>query len=137
MKKKVQFSIPGRLGGWKRAGRNVKQSFTPAKMRSDQGVVKHFASEQMRGKPLLVGPLLLVISVIRTPPKSWSKKKRAAASWITGTPDWDNTGKLFSDAMNGIVYHDDSQIAHAQVLRQYLPQGQEHISVHIEELEST
>lgn len=32
-----------------------------------------------------------------------------------GRGDWDNYGKLVSDALNGIVYHDDEQVVRATV----------------------
>lgn len=37
-------------------------------------------------------------------PKYWAGKADL------GKPDWDNAGKLVSDALNGIAYADDSQI---------------------------
>jgi len=43
-------------------------------------------------------------------PKSWSKKKRAAAYWHTQKPDTDNLLKGIKDALNKLAYWDDSQI---------------------------
>lgn len=132
----VSFVIPGRIGGWKRAGRSGKQSFTPAKMRSDAGIVKHFASQAMNGVDLLEGPLRMTVHIWRQIPKSWPKKKRGAV-YITGTPDWDNSAKLIGDALNGVVYRDDAQIADGRVIRKYMPDGAqagEFIRVVVEEL---
>jgi Holliday junction resolvase RusA-like endonuclease len=48
------------------------------------------------------------------PPESWSAKKKARA--IAGElrhvtkPDTSNLVKMYEDAMNGVVYRDDSQI---------------------------
>lgn len=56
-------------------------------------------------------------------PKSWSLKQKEDA--MTGKrghtkkPDWDNLAKAVTDAMNGIVYHDDAQIVRASVFKQY------------------
>ena len=44
-------------------------------------------------------------------PSSWPKKRKAAAHYVTGKPDVDNVCKLVADAMNGIAYRDDAQIA--------------------------
>jgi Holliday junction resolvase RusA-like endonuclease len=40
-------------------------------------------------------------------------------AWHTGKPDADNILKAVCDALNGIVWHDDSQVAFARVLKQY------------------
>ena len=48
------------------------------------------------------------------PPKSISKKKRAemleGKIWPAKKPDSDNIAKVVLDALNGIAYHDDTQI---------------------------
>lgn len=56
-------------------------------------------------------------------PASWSGKKRAAASagdvFPTGKPDGDNIAKCVGDALNKILWLDDSQIIMWQVLKVY------------------
>ncbi len=56
-------------------------------------------------------------------PKSASKKKReemlAGGIRPTKKPDWDNIGKVVSDALNGVAYHDDTQIVTARVFKRY------------------
>jgi Holliday junction resolvase RusA-like endonuclease len=37
----------------------------------------------------------------------------------TTKPDWDNVGKIISDALNGLAYDDDSQIVSATVEKFY------------------
>ena len=37
----------------------------------------------------------------------------------TKKPDWDNIGKIISDALNGIAYHDDAQIVDVRVRKYY------------------
>ena len=37
----------------------------------------------------------------------------------TSKPDWDNEGKLVCDALNGIVWRDDAQIADGRVLKRF------------------
>ena len=34
-------------------------------------------------------------------------------------PDWDNLGKLVSDALNGIAYGDDKSVVEARVMKFY------------------
>ena len=55
-------------------------------------------------------------------PPSWTRKRRddALAGVIrpTGKPDYDNIGKVV-DALNGIVWVDDSQIVDARIRKLY------------------
>jgi Holliday junction resolvase RusA-like endonuclease len=56
-------------------------------------------------------------------PKSWNKKKRAAA--IEGRlrptvkPDTDNIAKIILDSLNGLAYHDDKQVVECKVSKWY------------------
>ena len=56
-------------------------------------------------------------------PKSYSKKRTEAClnglERPTKKPDWDNVAKSICDAMNGIVYQDDTQIVDAHVTKVY------------------
>lgn len=56
-------------------------------------------------------------------PASWSKKKQAAAAagdiHHTGKPDGDNIAKCVGDALNKIVWQDDSAIVMWQILKVY------------------
>lgn len=136
--RRLTFTIPGRLGSWNRAGRNTAKgiTYTPAKMRSDQGIIKHFAVMAMREGcgSQLVGPLRMVVNTWRAPPHSWGLKKRAAAKWITGKPDFDNTLKLVCDALSNVAYRDDAQIASGHHLKRYRVVGPECVEIEIEEL---
>ena len=75
--------------------------------------VKSCAIDQV-GTPLLDGPLAITLTIGVTIPRSWPKKRQAAArdGYLrpTGKPDFDNTSKLICDALNKIVWRDDSQI---------------------------
>lgn len=118
----VVFTVPGKMAGKERAGRHRLAdgrtvSFNPKKTLSLEGAVRHLASLQMRGLALMDGPVMMEIVVYRPTPKSWSKAKRGAAFWDTAKPDWDNVGKLVSDALNGVVYRDDAQIVSGHVLK--------------------
>ena len=56
-------------------------------------------------------------------PASWSNKRKTAAAtgqiWPTSKPDIDNLCKIAWDAMNGIVYKDDSQIVESRLFKGY------------------
>jgi Holliday junction resolvase RusA-like endonuclease len=76
----------------------------------------------MRGRTPVTGPLALTVVAMLAIPKSWSKKKQAAAlagqERPTARPDWDNFGKV-TDALNGIVWVDDAQVVEAMVIKRY------------------
>lgn len=98
-------------------------------------MVRHFAWLAMRDscRTQLRGPLKLVVETWRTPPPSWSAKKRASAHWITGRPDFDNTLKLIADALNKVAYDDDAQIADGHHMKRY---GlKDCVTIYLEELE--
>jgi Holliday junction resolvase RusA-like endonuclease len=140
-RRSLHFSIPGRLGAWQRGMRDSRQgasfTFTSAKMRSDKGLVQHYAVLAMRAgcKTELRGPLKMVVQTYRQPPRSWSLKKQVAAKWITSKPDVDNTFKLIADALNKIAYDDDAQIAAAMCLKSYRIIHPECVTVDLWELE--
>ncbi len=54
-------------------------------------------------------------------PKSYSKKKRLSlvGTYVIKKPDTDNLIKSVQDGLNGIVYHDDSQIANVNATKIY------------------
>lgn len=68
---------------------------------------------------LSTSPICLKIDFFFTVPKSWTKKKKEAAKWHTSKPDLDNLEKGVKDALNGIVYKDDSQVCLLQSRKQY------------------
>jgi len=88
----------------------------PAKSREYKQIVSVMARQKMGelGLSPMEGPLKLQIHVFRIPPKSMGKKKGAEACafsrGITTKPDLDNYIKLVSDALNGVVFVDDSQV---------------------------
>lgn len=129
----VEFEIPGRIRGkgrprFARRG-NFVTTYTPAETEASEAVVRKFAAEAMNGHPLLEGPVRLSVNIGLTIPASWSKKKRANAIFVTGKPDADNIIKLLGDAMNGIVFKDDSQIAQIEFCRLYTTAERVHVTV--------
>lgn len=135
---KISFTIPGRIGGKGRhrsaiIGGRIR-TYTPKATQTDEGIVKHFAAQAMRGVKLLQGPLDLAVTIYRHPPQSWPKKKQAAAQWIAVKPDASNTLKLLEDAMNRIVWRDDGQIAMIELARIYSVLHPECITVTVTEL---
>lgn len=97
----------------------------PAKSREYKQIVSVMARQRMEemGAGLMEGPLRLIVHVFRVPPKSMGKRKCAEAcamlKGIQTKPDLDNYIKLVSDALNGVVFADDSQIVAIEAAKRY------------------
>ena len=123
----VNFSIDGPPHGkgrprFRRFG-NFVQTYTDAKTKSYETLVKEEATKAMGSSEPLEGPVKLDL-IIRLPvPKSYPKKRLEAclngSEWPTKKPDWDNVAKSIADAMNDIVFLDDTQIVIARVVKTY------------------
>jgi Holliday junction resolvase RusA-like endonuclease len=115
----VFISVPGAITPWKRAQRQRfanggVRTFTDAKVEAYHAVVRMAAERAMGGRAPIVGPVELTVRAVFAVPPSWSGKKRkmALAGLIhkTSRPDLDNSIKGAKDAMQSIVYVEDSQI---------------------------
>lgn len=109
------FTIPGdpvakQRPRHTRAGR----TYTPQKTVNFEALVAMCA--QAEGARPLEGALAVDIHVARTYPQSWSKKRRLE-HYDTRKPDADNVAKSITDALNGIAYRDDAQIARLTVTK--------------------
>lgn len=111
MWKRITITIPGEAKAFARAGRGGTITFTPKPQRDYMALVKHEAALRMAGALLFDGPVSLTLEVTYEIPRSWSQKKKAAAVWKDSAPDIDNLVKLVKDSLQGIVYHNDAQVA--------------------------
>lgn len=88
--------------------------YTPAKTRMAENTIRALIMQQWGIRPPLDEAIELDVINYIAVPKSWSTKKRAAALAgqirPTSRPDFDNYQKLACDALNGLVYRDDSLI---------------------------
>lgn len=109
--------VPGEIRGkgrpkFRSVGGHAR-AYTDAKTLSAETWVKSCAIDQV-GIPRWEGPLSVTINISVGMPESKPKKWKAAALAgeirPTGKPDFDNTSKMLCDALNGIVWKDDSQI---------------------------
>ncbi|QDP26245.1 RusA family crossover junction endodeoxyribonuclease [Bradyrhizobium cosmicum] len=101
--------------------------YTPEKTRSYEGMIRTAAMDAIAGRPALDEPIEFVLRAIFPVPVSWSNRKRARA--YTGhikpgkKPDLDNIAKAWNDALNGVVYRDDSLICRMTLDKRYGPQA--------------
>jgi Holliday junction resolvase RusA-like endonuclease len=105
------------------SGRSFVSVYTPAKTKAFERALATMGRLAMRSKPPLDGPLQVTVTAFLSIPTSWSNKKRdAALAGIVrhvGRPDADNFQKSAWDALNSIVWRDDSQIVDARVIKLY------------------
>jgi Holliday junction resolvase RusA-like endonuclease len=130
----IDFKIPGKPCAWQRARSNGKVRFDSPEQTRNKLTVATIGSNAMQGQPPLEGPLYVNIVATWPWPKSMSLKKRAAHhGYYTARPDADNIAKLLGDALNNIVWRDDSQIIFLNVSKVYgdVP----HTYVHVERME--
>ena len=125
---KISFTVPGepiakaraRVFFNKHLGRAM--AYTPSKTASYENYIKLIASQEWPREPLTC-PIVLTVRVYRSIPKSISKKKVSLAELghirPTTKPDCDNYLKSIFDALNNMVFKDDSQIISAHVHKFY------------------
>lgn len=88
-----------------------------------EAVLAAVAVDVWLGRPAIPGALTAYIEVFVPIPASWSKRDRADA--VSGAlpaiskPDGDNYAKIVGDALNKIVWDDDSQIVMWQIFKCY------------------
>ena len=97
-------------------------AYTPERTVNFESRLAAEAQRVMGDRPLLDGPLAVVVTAAMPIPESKPKKWKAAAlaqvERPTKKPDWDNFGKML-DALNLIVWADDSQIVDGRVEKFY------------------
>ena len=112
----------GRWRAYKRKDGNIG-AFTPQKTRKWEDDARMMARVEMGSRPLLTGCVELHVDVWLAVPASWPDwKQNAAISGSilpAGRPDLDNCVKAAKDAMNGVVWVDDSQVVTSKEWKRY------------------
>lgn len=118
----ISITLDGEPVGKGRPRYNSKTGtvYTPYKTVSYERHLRWAAKAAMKGPGPLAGPLCVTVGAFFTIPKTWTKAEKAAAidRAHTSKPDLDNIIKML-DALNGIVWKDDSQIAQLTALKRY------------------
>ena len=123
----ITFKVDGDPVGKQRARYakrgNFVQTYTPDKTRNYESLIKEAAIEAMGSSECLETPVNLYLYIRAPIPKSLPKKRLEAC--LNGLekpikkPDASNVLKSVEDAMNGVVYKDDSQIVNIHVTKVY------------------
>lgn len=124
----VTFHVPGKPQGKARAKtfhtNGITRTVTPDRTVLYENLIKDRYLQEANGFYLESGtPVTLRIVARFLPPKS--KSKKIQKSMFDGEvlplkkPDMDNIVKVVADALNGVAYHDDTQIAFVVAKKAY------------------
>jgi Holliday junction resolvase RusA-like endonuclease len=106
-------------------------AYTPSKTRVAENTIATKIIKQVDHEPLECALAMRVIFYVNRP-KSVSKKKRPLP---VAKPDLSNYIKIIEDALNGIVFKDDSQIVTIQAWKLYADDCEPRIIVSFEPIE--
>mgnify|MGYP003987240795 FL=1 len=102
------------------------RAYDPPKSRSWKAFVADYAERAMKKAGLetpMDGPIIVRIRFGFPLPKSQHRKTPKPMMWHMKRPDLDNLYKGVIDAMEGIVYHRDSEIVKVIMDKVIVPQG--------------
>ena len=97
---------------------NGKWAYTPKSTRENALEIATLTISQADGKKPLEGPLKLNVTFFLKAPKRPKHKKYPIVR-----PDIDNYLKQYLDAVQGIIFKDDSQIVHVECIKEYATSG--------------
>lgn len=117
----IQFTLSGPPVPWSRAGKNGKRHFTPEPQRKFMEIVQLMACAKWRGGGPTLGPVELSVVAVYPWPTSFSAtmRNKPELRWKITKPDDDNIKKIIQDALNGIAYRDDAQVAAGHCVKIY------------------
>ena len=123
----IEFTVPGEPVAKGRARAFIRCGkighYTPDKTATYESLVKLFASRAMGNKPLVTGAVALTVDAYFSIPRSWPVRKQEDAEVMKirhlKRPDASNIIKIVEDAMNGVVWVDDSQIVQLHASKHY------------------
>lgn len=96
------------------------RTYTPTKhpVNDFKASVRLVAAQAWSGAPL-DGPLSVAIAFVLPRPKAKIRKRGDNPRyWHTGRPDFDNLAKSLTDALTGLLWRDDSQLAMVAITKQ-------------------
>jgi Holliday junction resolvase RusA-like endonuclease len=123
----IVFTVDGKPQGkgrprFRRAGEYVR-TYTDSKTLGYEATIRQSATTAIGSSRPLEGPVSVDLYVRVPVPTSHSKKRReaciAGAERPTKKPDIDNVVKAYLDAMNGVIYLDDTQVVRVSAKKVY------------------
>lgn len=119
----VEFTYQGEIVGKGRARSTLggRVHYTPPKTASAEKSLAWAARAAMGPRSPSKAAIRLEITIFRAYPKSWTQRRIDRSHFASGRPDCDNQAKLIGDALNKVVWDDDSQIVSLHVERVFTP----------------
>lgn len=133
----LKFTVPGNpvAKGRPRFATRGKSviAYTPKSTKTAETSVTEYAKYHMGLAKPLSGPVAVDITFYMPIPQSKSKaaRERLNGSWHISKPDKDNLEKLLLDALNGIVWVDDSQVCQSASRKIYSLEPRTEITITI------
>ena len=123
----IEFTVPGEPVAKGRARAFIRCGkighYTPDKTSNYANLVRLFASRAMGNKPLMTEAIWLTVDAYFSIPRSWPVRKQEDAEVMKirhlKKPDLTNILKSVEDAMNGVVWVDDSQVIQIRASKHY------------------
>ena len=123
----ITFTVPGEPVAKGRARAFIRAGHighhTPEKTARYENLVSLACQQAMKGCPVFLESVSLIVSARMTIPASWSQKKQRAAAIgeirPTKRPDLDNIVKAIKDGLNGVAWKDDSQVVMLRACKEY------------------
>jgi len=123
----IHFQVEGDPKGkgrprFTRAGKFTRV-YTDKQTQDYENFIKSFAAEAMGSTDPLETAVSVFLYIRHAVPQSYSKKRTEAC--LSGLeqpckkPDIDNIAKTFLDAMNGVIFKDDTQVIDLHVKKVY------------------
>jgi Holliday junction resolvase RusA-like endonuclease len=123
----IHFQVEGDPKGkgrprFSRVG-NFTKVYTDKQTLSYEAMIATFAKQAMGGTEPLKTPVSVFLYVRLPIPQSYPKKRKEAC--LNGSempckkPDIDNIAKTYLDAMNGVIFVDDTQVIDLHVKKLY------------------
>ena len=128
----VAFTVPGVPvpQGSKSAfvvkGRAVVAESNRGKLTPYRAVVAAKAAEAMAGEDLMSGPVRVRLELVFPRPKSHHvasdpsrELKPGAPFYMASRPDAEKVARAISDALTGVIFRDDAQVAVYEIVKKY------------------
>lgn len=135
MLQRVAFTVSGppvawgrprahaRIVGFGKLAKAIVQFFTDPKINAAEKRIRAIGKAIVGDNQPFTGAVRMTIVAIYEAPPSWPKPILSAVSkgvvFHTSKPDADNVFKLVGDAMNGVAYVDDCQVAELILRKRY------------------
>lgn len=94
-----------------------------AKLKPWRAQLADAAAAAMNGRGVAVGPVGIVLDLYFQRPKAHYRRsgelREDAPEYVTTRPDGDKVARAVADALTGVVYRDDSQVAEWVIGKRY------------------